>query len=217
MSFGKTEGTNSATQGRVWSAQQPFLRSLYGHAQNLFGQQAGIGQASQDLAGGLMSGLGGYQSPTTNPAFQNLLQRAQGGSPYLDQQISGLGADLGQFYRQQLLPGIASQAGLAGQFGGSRQGIAAGMAGQEVARQFAQGATNLRQADYGQGLQAAGMLGGLSNDYLGQMGNIYGMGMNPYMAPWMPLMNFSQIVGAPTVLGSTSSSGGGGFNFGLFS
>ena len=217
LSQDKSRSQQTSEQS-VWGAQAPYLQSLYGQATDLWSKQAGqVGPAAQSMAGGIMGGLGGYGSPMSNPAFQNLQQRAQGGSPFLNQQIQGLGSDIGQFFQQQIMPGIASQAGQAGQFGGSRQGIASGMAGQDALRQFSQGATNLRQADYGQGLQAAGMLGGLSNDYLGQMGNIYNLGMSPFSAQWMPLQNMANIIGNPTVLGSSQGSsksygwqGGGG-------
>jgi hypothetical protein len=172
------------------------------------GQQAGggIGQDAANLSQGLLGGLGPYANAATNPAFQNLLQRAQGGSPYLGQQIQGLGADIGQFFNQQILPGIQGQYGTGGTLGGSRQSIAQGMASQDALRMFSQGATNLRQADYGQGLQAAGYLGDLGQQQIGNLGNLYNLGMSPYQAQFAPWQALSGIIGGPAVLGGGGTS-----------
>ena len=105
-----------------------------------------------------------------------------------------------------MLSNIQSQSGLAGQFGGSRQGVAAGMAGQDLARQFAQGATQMRSDAYNSGTQAAGIAGGLAGQSLGNIGNLYNLGMSPYSAAWSPLTNMANIMGAPTVLGQGGSS-----------
>jgi hypothetical protein len=212
--FGGSKSRTVNNPSTVWGGQAPFLTNLYGQAQGLAGQQAGtIGQDAASLSQGLLGGLGPYANAATNPAFQNLLQRAQGGSPYLGQQIQGLGADIGQFFNQQILPGIQSQYGLGGTLGGSRQGIAQGMASQDALRQFTQGATNLRQADYGQGLQAAGLLGNLGQQQIGNLGNMYNLGMSPYQAQFAPWQALSGIIGGPAVLGGggtgrTSDQGG---------
>jgi hypothetical protein len=216
LGFGGGKSKTTQRPDQVWGAQAPFLTNLYGQAQGLAGQQAGtIGQDAAGLSQGLLGGLGPYANAATNPAFQNLLQRAQGGSPYLGQQIQGLGADIGQFFNQQILPGIQSQYGMGGTLGGSRQSIAQGMASQDALRQFSQGATNLRQADYGQGLQAAGMLGNLGQQQIGNLENMYNLGMSPYQARWAPWQSLSGIIGGPTVLGQGGSSRSANFNMGF--
>ncbi len=191
----------------VWGAQAPYLQSLYGQGERTaYGQMGTIGQDAQRMSGGLMQGAGWYLTPGTNPAIANLMQMGQQGNPYLTQQIEGLGADIGNFFKTQIQPGIASQAGLHGQFGGSRHGIGAGLAGQDALRQFTQGATNLRSSAYGQGIQSTNMAGQLASQGVGQMGEIYNLGMSPYSAQWAPLQAYSGILGDPTVL--TQSRGG---------
>jgi hypothetical protein len=212
--YGQAQGLAQQQAGQgmgLFSGFEPGQQVGSGMAGNMGiypGQQAGggIGQDAANLSQGLLGGLGPYANAATNPAFQNLLQRAQGGSPYLGQQIQGLGADIGQFFNQQILPGIQSQYGMGGTLGGSRQSIAQGMASQDALRQFTQGATNLRQADYSQGLQAAGMLGNLGQQQIGNLGNLYNLGMSPYQAQFAPWQALSGIIGSPAVLGGGGSS-----------
>lgn len=220
ISFGGGHGRTSTVNNpdTVWQTQQPFLTSLFQNAQTLFGNQGfQQGDAAQGMVNNLFSGAGPWAQAGTNPAVQQLMQYGQQGNPHLQQQIQGYGQDLGDFYRQQLLPGIQGQAGLAGQQGGSRQSIAAGMAGDSIAKQFAQGATNLRSNAYGQGIQATGMAGDLAGQNIGQMGNLFNLGMSPWQAAWQPLMNFANLIGGPTVLGGggTSHSKDVRANFGL--
>ena len=122
----------------------------------------------------------------------NLMDQANGQSPYLQQQIGNLGQNIGQFYNQQILPGIASDAGGYGQFGGSRQGIAQGMAGQQALQSFQQGATDLYQNNW--------------NNAPARSESLYNLGMQPYSAQFSPLLQFANLLGRPTVLG------GGGNN-----
>lgn len=133
-----------------------------------------IGQYSQNLVNGLVNNQSNYM---TN-------------NPYLSQQIQGFGADLGNFYQNQILPGIQSSAGIAGQFGGSRQGVAAGIAGQDLGRQFAQGATQMRSNAYDTGIS--------------NLGQLYNLGMAPYQAMWQPFQNLQGMIGNPAILGGGS-------------
>jgi len=192
MSFGKSNSTRQVQDpARVWDAQAPFLQSLYGRAQQTANQQYG-GQ-------GPLEDITSFSQRTS----QDLIGQANQGSPWLSNQISGLGQDIGQFFNQQILPGIANEAGGYGQYGGARQSIGQGMAGQDALRQFTRGATELRAQDYAQGPQRASQL--------------YNLGMAPYSAQFQPLQQLASLLGNPTVLGGgSSSSGGGGFNFGLF-
>lgn len=197
----------------VWEGQVPFLTGLYGQAQNLAGSQAGIGQFASDLSQRLMGGLGDFGSPRSNPAFQNLLARSQGSNPYLDQQIEGLGRDAGRFLTQVGMPGIRNQYGDIG--GNSRLQLQTGQLRGDVFRDYLSAATNLRSNAYQQGGQAAAMLGGLSNDYLGNLSGLFNLGMSPWQAQWMPLQQFGNLVGSPTVLGGGATGQGPGLGYSL--
>ncbi len=218
ISFGGNKQRSSGSQESfVWGQQAPYLESLFGQASRMSDSQMGtIGQDAANLSGGLMQGAGPWAMPGANPAIGNLMQRAQQGNPYLSQQIEGLGSDIGQTLQKYIMPGIASTAGLHGPFGGSRHGVAAGLAGSEAIRQFTQGATNLRSNAYGQGIQSAMGAGQLASQGVGQLGDLYNLGMSPYQAQWAPLQAFGGLLGDPTVLqrGTNMSRGGGGsFSF----
>ena len=166
-------------------------------------QPVGGGQAYAQQGGQMPGGgIGGYSAGLVNSLVGGT-SNYMVNNPYLSAQIQGLGADMGNFYQNQILPGIASSAGLNGQFGGSRQSVAAGMAGQDLARQFQQGATTLRSNAYDSGMQ--------------NMMGLYNLGMQPYQAQWAPFAQYANLLGAPTVLGGGGSSGGSNFgilNFG---
>lgn len=163
IDLGLSGGSSRSVQdpARVWGTQAPYLRNLYNNAQHVAMDQYGGGQlpnitsASQQLSQGLIS-------------------QANQGSPWLSNQIQALGQDIGQFFNQQILPGIANEAGGYGSYGGARQSLAEGLAGQDALRQFTTGATNLRQADYTNGPARAAQL--------------YNLGMAPYSAQFQPLL-----------------------------
>jgi len=117
-----------------------------------------------------------------------------GANPWVQGQINNLGQNLGNFYNQQLLPGINQQSSFYGGTGGGRQGVAQGLAAQGVAQQFQQGANNI----YAQSLQNAP--------------DLFNLGMAPWQAQWEPYRQMAGLLGSPTVLGQGTS---GGFNFGF--
>ena len=181
-------GGSNTQSAKVWKDQIPYLQGLYRQAQNLQGtQQGSIGGYADQLARNLMNPQGGY-------AVQN---------PYISQQIAGLGQDMGNMFQNQILPGIQSSAGIAGQFGGSRQGVAAGLAGQDLMSQFSRAATDIRSNAY--------------NNTMQMLPQLYDLGMSRYTAPWMPIQNASATFGPPTVLGGASSSTNPGFFNNMFS
>ena len=203
---------NQLSQGLLTSGQQ-FVSGLQGQAGGL---GAGVGSA----IGGLLNfgGPGG--------AAEQLL----GPNPALGGQIDALQSAI-----QQNLAAtagtIGGQATLQGGTGGSRQALATGLAGQEAQRQFAGGAANLLSQDFAarqalapqlvglqqQALGAAGQLGlgSASNQInaagqgLGQLSNLFNLGLAPFQAAFSPLLNLAQILGPPTVLQSSQQTSQG--------
>lgn len=181
-------GGSSSQAAKVYKPQEQYLQGLWKNASTLAGKQMGsIGGYADQLARNLMNPQGGY-------AVQN---------PYISQQVAGLGQDLGNFFQNQVLPGIQSSAGIAGQFGGSRQSVAGGLAGQDLINQFMRGATDIRSNAY--------------NQTMGMLPDLYNLGMSRYTAPWMPMQNLTASIGPPTVLGGASSSTNPGFFTNMFS
>ena len=145
----------------------------------------GVATAARDFRQGLQGDFGAFRDQLAGQlpflgqlqnqqqaAMGNLGQFAQQNNPYLNSQIQQFGADIGRNLRENILPGLGSNAQMAGQRGGSRQGIAEGLAAQGAQRQFAQGATNMRSQAYGQQQQAAQALAGLSNQTMGQFAGL---------------------------------------------
>ena len=153
---------------------------------------------------GFLQGIGGDQGT------EYLQDRLSGDNEVLQEQIDLLGQDLGNFFNEELMPGITSEAVGGGQLGGGRQGVAQGKAISEVGDQFTRGATALRAGDIGARDAAAGTLSGnaISGASVGlgglsAVGGAADMGFSAGLAPYERL---SAILGGPTVLGSSSSS-----------
>lgn len=131
-----------------------------------------------------------------------LTQRLTGGNEALDEQISGLGSDLGRFLREELNPVIRGSAVAGGSLGGGRQGVAEGLAAESVAREFTRGATELRSADMQRRdsaalglLQLTGQNAATALSALPSLAQI-GSGVES-LAPYSAL---ADILGGPTVL-----------------
>lgn len=80
-------------------------------------------------------------------ALQNQLSGSVN-NPYLDQQIAAIGTDISNNLNRNVLPGLRSQAVASGQYGGSRQGIAEGLAAQGATQQLANQSAMLRGNAY---------------------------------------------------------------------
>jgi hypothetical protein len=100
-------------------------------------------------------------------AVGQLSQFASQHNPYINSQIQQFGQDISQQYRE-MLPGIGGQAQMAGQRGGSRQGIAEGVLGRGLMDQFSRGVADMRSQAYGQQSAASQALAGLTTQGLGQ-------------------------------------------------
>lgn len=208
LSRGLSGGTSQSQSQQRVAFDDVFAR-LFGGAE---GAAAGLDPSMlTDTANQLFSGGLDFMDQLQGGEDTEFLRgRMLGGTGLLDEQIAGLEEDTGRFFREQLLPGITSDAVAAGGLGGARQGLAQGGAAEATQREFQRGVTALRTADMQDRTQAAQMLGqnrlagasaGLQN--LGTLGNIAQMGFGAELAPYDML---AQIIGGPTVLGESSSS-----------
>tara|TARA_R110000744_G_scaffold342207_1_gene447360 strand:- start:44 stop:997 length:954 start_codon:yes stop_codon:yes gene_type:complete len=113
------------------------------------GVQPSTFNVNQAAAGGLQQAIQG-----TNSAMFGQLQPASYMNPYTTQVIQNTEADIA---RQQLAATnqLASQAGAAGAFGGSRHGVAQGVMAGEFGRTSADMSARQREANYNQALQNA--------------------------------------------------------------
>jgi len=217
MPFELSRGSSSS-QSYVDPSQQPFLDFTRNLGQSLTGLNTSGAQQFAGQAGGNLFGMGMGMLPQlgNNPFLQSLQAQAGGNPGLVNQQVEQLSSDLGRSFQQQVLPGISRYAGGVGALGGSRQGVAEGIAGQGFADAFSRGVTDIYSADAlrsqqaataGGGLLAQGLLGGLSS-----MPGLFDTGLGQFTGGFAPLSIYSGILGAPTVLDrSRQSTAGIGF------
>lgn len=197
---------------------QQQLLGRYNNQAGSMGQTPWMDQQRNQTLGGLYQGAnqanqyGQQMAGASQYGMGQLAQFAQQGNPYLQQQIAGLAQDAGQFYNEQILPGIGNQAQLAGQRGSSRQGIAEALGAQRVGQEFMQSANQLRSNAYGQQQQAAGQLAALGQQGAGQMYGLAQQGyanqgqlanqyaQTGYMGQQLPFQIGQSIIGSPQVL-----------------
>lgn len=133
-----------ATQaaGGVQQQLDPLMAFSAGQAGQTAGQvQQGIQQGNAQTAGGLnFLTSGAVLSPDNNP--------------YLQQAVDAASRPAIRQFQNQILPQIATDAISAGGFGGTRQGIAEGLAAQGLQQQLGDISANMFSNAYGQGLGA---------------------------------------------------------------
>lgn len=219
----------SGSQANSYSTQQGLSQSQTGGQStsrtglafaDLFGQLYGGAAAT---AGGLTGEGVGSQAQMLFSGGTGFLDALQGGgagadfarerlgseSPHLAEQISGLGEDLGRFFRNELNPAITSEAVGGGALGGGRQGVAQGQAMQSVGREFQRGATDLRAADLAQrdslaqGLMQQNTAG--AGVGLSSLPSLLGIGEAGEFASLAPYRALAGILGGPTVLSEAQS------------
>lgn len=257
MSLGQTQGTN------VWGPQQQYLQGLYGQAQNLFGQPTAANPAA-----GLATQIYGQGAPQVSTqgldltsqyatgGAQNLTNQAQQAfgqaltadptqSPYFQNAVSAATRPMVEQFTQNVIPQLRSGAVQGGTFGGSRRGLAEGMAATNLGRQIGDVASQMGQQAYGQGLQARTQALGLAPQIQGlgfapgqelqrAQAAQQGLQMGGLQQQWAPLQQYMQSLGAEQglgagaiqnqwlplqnyagIIGGPVTTGGGGWNVGL--
>lgn len=182
---GQTDAEKQAQQMMLQAGQSAgqFTAGLPGAMTAIGGAQAGnvnqIGQQSQANNTALMQqiqqmfGAGATNSSTlgnmmtagnaqTKPALDTLLNPDilnADSNPYLKSYMDAAIRPLSEQHANVVMPGLAGGAVTAGGYGGSRQGIAEGLAAQGLQQASGDVTAKIGSEGYGQGLQA--MLGGL--------------------------------------------------------
>jgi hypothetical protein len=208
-----SSGTSQAT-GQSGSTQriafEDIIRNLYGGAADATSQAVAeaplfAGEAQQLFTGGL-----GFLERLQNvPGSDYLQSRIMGSDTAAAANIDVLGANLGKFFNEQLMPAITSRGVSTGTLGGSRQGVAIGRAAGEVGSQFSTGVASILASSQAARDAAAGTLGSQSiaatGTGLAALPSILGLagaGANAGLTPYLAL---SQIIGGPTVLTESQS------------
>lgn len=110
----------------------------------------------------------GVLNPTQ--AIQQLLSGTPN-NPYLDQQAAAITGQLTRNLQENVMPGIRSEALASGQYGGSRQGIAEGLAASRMNQDLAPALTGLYGSAYENAQQRMGATAGALNDQAFQNAN----------------------------------------------
>lgn len=211
-SFGEQGSSSSSSSRGVSSSRQvvafeDLFRSLYGGAGAAAkGIDPGvISTASEQLFSGGLKFLSTLQDNAGTDALEAGLADTSG----RDAQLALLKQTLGDFFGEELLPGITDVGVSTGTFGGNREAVLRSSAAKAVAGQFSTGAAGIISADQQRRdataaqlaqLKQGGAAGGLSalNSLLGLKSAGEFSALSPYEA-------LASIYGGPTVLGSSES------------
>jgi hypothetical protein len=186
-----SSGSSSSTGSSQSSSDQSIAFSdLF---QKLFG---GASAAAQGVDTGALSG--------------QAAQLFSGGTQFLDQlqdngdtqqtQLDALQSGLENLYNNTLNPGITDAAVGGGTLGGARQGVAQGVAEGQIAQQFQQGAATIMANNRTADINAAGV--GLNS-----LPGLYSLALSGANAGLAPYLTLAQIMGGPTTLTSSQSTG----------
>ena len=213
MPFGITGSTSESSSSDSIFESDIFSR-LFGDASNVAGNIDTRGLT--EAANGLFNSGSGFlaslqeQAAGTDVSGEFLSSRVSGEGGFVDENIAALGDDLGQFFNEQLLPGITSEAVGGGQLGGGRQGVAQGKAIESVGREFRRGSLDIRNQDLRERTDAAKALSAqkLSASQAGLTGvqSQFDLANAATLAPFSPFLTLAQILGGPTTLTERSSS-----------
>ena len=214
MPFGVSASTSSSQSSSSQSVfQGDIFAQLFGNASNIAGgiDTSGLTDAANQLFTSGSGFLGDLQelSAGTDVSGQFLSDRISGEGGFVDENIAALGEDLGQFFNEQLLPGITSEAVGGGQLGGGRQGVAQGKAIESVGREFRRGSLDIRNQDLRERTEAARTLSAqrLSASQAGLTGaqQQFDLANAATLTPFSPFLTLAEILGTPTVLGESQS------------
>lgn len=209
---GSISGGFSRSAGASRSGQRVAFEDVFA---NLYGgasaAAAGIDpSALTEQANLLFSGGINFLDDLEGGAGTEFLEsRVAGESPVLQEQIDALGADIGEFFREEINPAITSEAVAGGVLGGGRQGVAQGAAAEAAAEEFSRGVTRLRASDIAARDAAARALGeqrisaaGTGLAALPALGGIADLGFGAELDPFTQL---AAILGGPTTLTESES------------
>lgn len=252
--FGGGEQESTTTQSaKPWAKLTPYLTDVFRQAKRLSDTPGQFypGQTYADFDPLQLQGMQGQLDYAGGalPGQIAQAQQAQSGAlnapdvannPYIAGMADTITSRLGRNFSENLMPAIGDSALMAGQSGGSRQGVAQGIAARGTQEATGDALAGLYGGAYGQGLQAQGnalqrapqmaqyglmpsqIQQGIGGMYQGQeqRGIDEGIARQNFanQEPWNRLGNYSNLLaggqGYGTTTGTTTQSGGGGGLFG---
>lgn len=195
-------GRSSADQ-RI--AFEDLFRSLYG----------GAGAAAAGVDTGVISGSakqlfsGGLGFLETLQGGSDALAARAGDTSARDAQLALLKSQLGDFFGEELMPGVTDVGVATGTLGGARDAVARAQAAKAVGGQFATGAASIISSDQQRrdtlATEAARLKQGGAAVGLSSLESLLGLSSAGEFAQLSPYEALASIYGGPTVLGSSQS------------
>jgi hypothetical protein len=220
---------NSSSQD-VWGGQQDALENVYDSAGNQYGQAIdsinGMQPQVQDQVSGAFNQAQGGYGNQLGGGFASGLQGQVGPNAYTDALAGDMMSDAAKL-KQQNLGGLDARAAAAGMSGSSGYRNQVSQMADNVDEQTMQGLNQLRFNAQNQGVQnqmnLAAMMDRNQQAGVGNLGAMQQGAMNqfnPAMAGLNATGAYGQIIGGPTVLGSSmgssqNSSNSQGFSNGM--
>jgi hypothetical protein len=221
---------SSQSSQDVWAGQSPHLVNVYDSAGDQYGQAVGsindMQSEVQDQVSGVFNQAQGGYGNQLGGGFAQALQGQVGPNAYTDALAGDMMSDAAKI-KQQNLGGLDARAAAAGMSGSSGYRDQVNQMSDNVDEQTMQGLNQLRFNSQNQGVQnqlnLAGMMDRNQAAGLGNLGAMQQGAMNqfnPAMAGLNATGAYGQIIGGPTVLGSSAggssnSSSSSGFSNGM--
>lgn len=219
VSGGKQSSSSKQNASTVWGPQAGYLQDMYGRAQGMMGStNTAAGDQAYQQAQGYGDMMGGAAQQALGPQWLQQAQQTtqQMQNPGTDPRMAMYAKQVGQNFNEQVMPALQGQAMTAGGYGGSRAGIAQGLAGARAGQQIQDFGAQLYGENQDRALQAAnlnanifgqGMQGAAQAQQGALQSGEFGMGV-----PWYNLQQYAGLLGGPTVLGGGGSSKSSGWN-----
>ena len=216
VSSGNSQNQSTSTQD-VWGAQQGALENVYGQAQDQYGQAIGQINALQPQVQGQMSdALNGATNANNNQmggGFAGALQGQVGPNSYTDAMKGQIAQDSQQLM-QQSLGGLDARAAAAGMSGSSGYRDQVGNTMDDINQNAMNQMTQVGYQAHDRGIQnqlaLSQQMDQNQQSGVGNLQNIQQGAMNQFNPAMQGLNAAAQlggIIGGPTVLGSSQSTG----------
>lgn len=192
-------------------AFEDFYQQLYGKASGV-ADTALNSNVLNDAAKTLFTGGSQFLSSMGADAGTDYLKsRLTGENPAVEAAIGKLREDTGRLFEEEFNPVITSENVAGGTLGGSRQGVAQGLATREAGRLFTDAATDIRFRDINSRDAAAGTIAQntltAANTGLGSLPSLLGILEAGNTSELGIIQRLSQIMGGPTTLTDSESFG----------
>ena len=215
-------GSSQSSQDQIFGPQAAALSQFFPQIQSLMGRDprsfiAGFNptqQLAQQMGTGAAIGAQGLVGEGQQAFRQALDPMSAIQSPFFAGAYQAAVNPFIRNFQQDIIPGIRSQAQGVGQVGGSREGIAQGLATQGLQSQLGDIASQMGQNAFTQGLQqrtaALGLLpqtlqaGFAPSEYLSQIGTAQqAQAERELQSPLTFASQIQALLGQPTVLGQS--------------